>query len=62
MNPTSLRTTGRRSTGRQLVAESVPELKNYHQRYLSDAKNPDGCCGLGGTCVRCPIGLTRAEG
>jgi peptide-methionine (S)-S-oxide reductase len=29
----------------------------YHQQYLSDAKNPNGYCGLGGTGVSCPIGL-----
>ncbi|MEV6809801.1 peptide-methionine (S)-S-oxide reductase MsrA [Streptomyces sp. NPDC017248] len=34
----------------------------YHQQYLSDAKNPGGYCGLGGTGVSCPIGLARAEG
>jgi peptide-methionine (S)-S-oxide reductase len=28
----------------------------YHQQYL--AKNPDGYCGIGGTGVSCPIGLT----
>lgn len=28
----------------------------YHQQYL--AKNPGGYCGLGGTGVSCPIGLT----
>jgi peptide-methionine (S)-S-oxide reductase len=28
----------------------------YHQQYL--AKNPGGYCGLGGTNVSCPIGLT----
>jgi peptide-methionine (S)-S-oxide reductase len=27
-----------------------------HQQYLS--KNPDGYCGLGGTGVTCPIGLS----
>jgi peptide-methionine (S)-S-oxide reductase len=27
-----------------------------HQQYLS--KNPDGYCGLGGTGVSCPIGLS----
>ena len=32
--------------------------EEYHQQYL--AKNPDGYCGLGGTGVSCPIGLTRA--
>ena len=28
----------------------------YHQQYL--AKNPSGYCGLGGTGVSCPVGLT----
>jgi peptide-methionine (S)-S-oxide reductase len=30
--------------------------EDYHQQYL--AKNPGGYCGLGGTGVSCPIGLT----
>ncbi len=30
--------------------------EEYHQQYL--AKNPSGYCGLGGTGVRCPAGLT----
>jgi peptide-methionine (S)-S-oxide reductase len=30
--------------------------EDYHQQYLD--KNPDGYCGLGGTGVSCPIGLT----
>jgi peptide-methionine (S)-S-oxide reductase len=30
----------------------------YHQQYL--AKNPDGYCGLGGTGVSCPVGLSPA--
>jgi peptide-methionine (S)-S-oxide reductase len=30
--------------------------EDYHQQYLQ--KNPDGYCGLGGTGVSCPIGLT----
>jgi peptide-methionine (S)-S-oxide reductase len=30
--------------------------ESYHQQYL--AKNPAGYCGLGGTGVSCPIGLT----
>ncbi len=33
--------------------------EEYHQQYL--AKNPDGYCGLGGTGVACPLGLTQAE-
>ena len=33
--------------------------EDYHQQYLS--KNPSGYCGLGGTGVSCPVGLTAAE-
>jgi peptide-methionine (S)-S-oxide reductase len=39
----------------------VPEFyyaEAYHQQYL--AKNPGGYCGLGGTGVSCPIGLSVA--
>jgi peptide-methionine (S)-S-oxide reductase len=32
--------------------------EDYHQQYL--AKNPMGYCGLGGTGVSCPVGLTVA--
>ncbi len=32
--------------------------EDYHQQYL--AKNPMGYCGLGGTGVSCPIGVTGA--
>ncbi|MCR9093892.1 MAG: peptide-methionine (S)-S-oxide reductase MsrA [bacterium] len=38
--------------------EAAPEYyfaEDYHQQYL--AKNPNGYCGLGGTGVRCPIGV-----
>jgi peptide-methionine (S)-S-oxide reductase len=30
--------------------------EDYHQQYL--AKNPNGYCGLGGTGVSCPVGLS----
>jgi peptide-methionine (S)-S-oxide reductase len=33
--------------------------EDYHQQYLH--KVPNGYCGLGGTGVSCPIGLTTAE-
>jgi peptide-methionine (S)-S-oxide reductase len=33
--------------------------EEYHQQYL--AKNPDGYCGLGGTGVSCPIGLSARQ-
>jgi peptide-methionine (S)-S-oxide reductase len=30
--------------------------EDYHQQYL--AKNPDGYCGIGGTGVSCPVGVS----
>jgi peptide-methionine (S)-S-oxide reductase len=36
--------------------------EDYHQQYLSDAKNPGGYCGLGGTGVSCPIGTGVSAG
>jgi peptide-methionine (S)-S-oxide reductase len=33
--------------------------EEYHQQYL--AKNPSGYCGMGGTGVACPTGLTTGE-
>ena len=33
--------------------------EDYHQQYLH--KNPGGYCGLGGTGVRCPVGLRTAS-
>jgi peptide-methionine (S)-S-oxide reductase len=41
------------------IAEA-PEFyyaEDYHQQYL--AKNPGGYCGLGGTGVSCPVGITK---
>jgi peptide-methionine (S)-S-oxide reductase len=34
--------------------------EDYHQQYL--ARNPNGYCGLGGTGVSCPVGVTSALG
>ena len=34
--------------------------EDYHQQYLSDAKNPNGYCGIGGTGVACAVGLDVA--
>jgi peptide-methionine (S)-S-oxide reductase len=34
--------------------------EQYHQQYL--AKNPNGYCGIGGTGVSCPIGITALQG
>lgn len=39
--------------------DDAPEFfyaEDYHQQYL--AKNPNGYCGIGGTGVSCPIGLS----
>ena len=38
---------------------AAPEFfyaEDYHQQYL--AKNPGGYCGLGGTGVTCPVGIS----
>ncbi len=42
-----------------LDAPTFYYAEGYHQQYL--AKNPMGYCGLGGTGVSCPIGLTEAS-
>src|SRR3954452_12083251 len=34
--------------------------EDYHQQYLAPTKNPNGYCGLGGTGVSCPVGITAA--
>ena len=39
-----------------LAAPTFYYAEDYHQQYL--AKNPGGYCGLGGTGVSCPVGLT----
>jgi peptide-methionine (S)-S-oxide reductase len=41
-----------------LPAPEFYYAEDYHQQYL--AKNPDGYCGLGGTGVSCPVGVTAA--
>ena len=42
------------------IAEAGPfyYAEEYHQQYL--ARNPNGYCGIGGTGVSCPVGLTTA--
>ena len=46
-------------TTETLPAPEFYYAEDYHQQYL--AKNPDGYCGLGGTGVACPIGLSVAR-
>ena len=43
------------------IAQAGPfyYAEDYHQQYL--AKNPNGYCGLGGTGVSCPVGLTASS-
>jgi len=55
-----------------LPAGSFYPAEPYHQQYLSDAKNPNGYCGLGGTSANlsdpstwaasCPIGVAKTDG
>jgi peptide-methionine (S)-S-oxide reductase len=45
----------------RITTEIAPEApfyyaEDYHQQYL--AKNPGGYCGIGGTGVSCPAGLS----
>ncbi|WP_373308366.1 hypothetical protein [Microbispora siamensis] len=35
------------------------EVCRYHQQYLF--KVPNGYCGIGGTGVSCPVGLTAGD-
>jgi peptide-methionine (S)-S-oxide reductase len=50
------------AAGRGEITTEIAPLRDfyyaedYHQQYLSDAKNPNGYCGLGGTGVTCPVG------
>ena len=45
-----------RITTEVLEAPTFYYAEDYHQQYL--AKNVDGYCGIGGTGVSCPVGLT----
>jgi peptide-methionine (S)-S-oxide reductase len=49
-----------------ITTEIVPAgefyfAEDYHQQYLSDAKNPYGYCPAHGTGVACPVGLVKAD-
>jgi peptide-methionine (S)-S-oxide reductase len=50
----------------EITTEIVPAgefyfAEDYHQQYLSDAKNPYGYCPDHGTGVSCPIGVVNAS-
>jgi peptide-methionine (S)-S-oxide reductase len=49
----------------EITTEIVPAgefyfAEDYHQQYLSDAKNPYGYCPDHGTGVSCPVGVLKA--
>jgi peptide-methionine (S)-S-oxide reductase len=49
----------------EITTEIVPAgefyfAEDYHQQYLSDAKNPNGYCPDHGTGVSCPVGVVKA--
>ncbi|HEU0089472.1 MAG TPA: peptide-methionine (S)-S-oxide reductase MsrA [Pseudonocardiaceae bacterium] len=54
------------AAGRGPISTEIAPLRafyyaeDYHQQYLSDAKNPYGYCGLGGTGVSCPVGVSSS--
>ena len=59
----TLRESGYGEITTEIAAGSDPArpfyyAEDYHQQYL--AKNPMGYCGLGGTGVSCPVGLTQS--
>jgi peptide-methionine (S)-S-oxide reductase len=57
------------AAGRGQITTEIAALRDfyyaedYHQQYLSDTKNPNGYCGIGGTGVSCPVGarVTTSE-
>ncbi|MGH3988771.1 MAG: peptide-methionine (S)-S-oxide reductase, partial [Pseudonocardiaceae bacterium] len=54
------------AAGRGQISPEIAPLtqfyyaEDYHQQYLSDAKNPNGYCGIGGTGVSCPVGVSSS--
>jgi peptide-methionine (S)-S-oxide reductase len=54
-----------RRAGRGEITTEIAPLgvyyyaEDYHQQYLSDAKNPDGYCTHGPNGMTCPIGVAR---
>jgi peptide-methionine (S)-S-oxide reductase len=54
-----------RAAGHGEITTEIAELgqyfyaENYHQQYLSDAKNPNGYCNHGPNGMTCPVGVAR---
>jgi peptide-methionine (S)-S-oxide reductase len=56
-----------RTAGRGEITTEISRLgayyfaEDYHQQYLSDAKNPDGYCTHGPNGMTCPIGVAKTD-
>jgi peptide-methionine (S)-S-oxide reductase len=56
-----------RKAGRGEITTEIRELgtyylaEDYHQQYLSDAKNPYGYCNHGPNGMTCPIGVAKTD-
>jgi peptide-methionine (S)-S-oxide reductase len=56
-----------RAAGRGEITTEIAELgpyyyaEDYHQQYLSDAKNPNGYCNHGPNGMTCPVGVARVS-
>jgi peptide-methionine (S)-S-oxide reductase len=54
------------AAGRGMITTEIAPLgeyyfaEDYHQQYLSDAKNPYGYCNHGPNGMSCPVGVARA--
>jgi peptide-methionine (S)-S-oxide reductase len=54
------------AAGRGQITTEIGKLgdyyyaEDYHQQYLSDAKNPYGYCNHGPNGMSCPVGVARA--
>jgi peptide-methionine (S)-S-oxide reductase len=57
-----------RTAGRSEITTEIARAgefyyaEDYHQQYLSDAKNPNGWCGIGPNGLTCPVGVARVSG
>ena len=51
-----------RSPPRSPPAGPFYYAEDYHQQYLSDAKNPNGYCNHGPNGMTCPVGVARVSG
>lgn len=50
-----------RQCGSTWISYEEKETDVNIQQYLSEAKNPYGYCGVGGTGVSCPVGVAKVD-